>query len=97
MSVGILKKYEKQPGESKLLNFDYREFLAAADADTISSAVVTAEAGLTISGTSALNGFVNYLASGGTDGERYTVTCVVTTAAGRVEIGEAQVKVKETS
>ncbi len=95
MSIGILETFDKQPTEVKKLNFDFRAFLAPIE-DTLSTATVTAQAGLTIDSYAIVGDFVVYTVSGGTAGSKYKVTCIVVTVDGRTEEAEVSVKVKET-
>lgn len=96
MAQGILAQWDKQPTEARDWNFDYSQFLADKGADTIASVAVTvAPSGLSIYNVSHLNGVVNFFASGGVSGTTYQVTCRVTTTGGRVEEGDAKIKVKE--
>lgn len=70
----------KQPGEERLVTFDYTTKLLAGD--SIASVVALDPAGLTASGTSIVGATVTVLISGGTDGVSYRVSCRVATAQG---------------
>lgn len=54
-----------------------------ASGETISSATVTADTGLTLESTSNTDDTVTTWASGGTAEETYTVTCHIVTSQGR--------------
>lgn len=62
--------------------FDWSAWLGS---DTISSATVTADVGLTVESTTNDNTTVTAWISGGTVGQVYKIACKVTTAAGRVD------------
>ena len=53
--------------------------------DTIVSATVTADTGLTLDSTSNTTTTVTAWLSGGTVGEKYSVRCRITTAGGRTD------------
>lgn len=62
--------------------FDWSEWLGT---NTISSYEVIVPEGLTKESDSQADGKVTVWLSGGACGERYTVTCRITTSAGRIE------------
>lgn len=74
----ILGRFKKQPVEVLDYLFDFSPWLTDR-ADTINTFVVTADPGLTITDATQSVGVVRYFASGGLSGERYTVTCTITT------------------
>lgn len=79
MSLG--RRY-KDPDETSLFTFDWTRRLGA---DTITSYVLTADAGLTIEDDSIVDGNqkVSLLVSGGVDGGNYSVVCAIQTAGGQ--------------
>lgn len=89
-----LAKWTKQPGE--LLDYDvsFVDYLTAR-ADTILSAVVTAEPGIIIENYSFSNGVVKVWLSGGTNRLSYKITVEVSTAGGREKHAEFTIQVKE--
>lgn len=102
MAVGILATWQQQPDEKKDWNFTYADWLAAKG-DTIQSVSVVAAlvsgggtSSLTISNITNALGVVNFFATGGTTGQKYKVTCQVTTVGGRKEDGEAYIVIKDT-
>jgi hypothetical protein len=75
--------------------FDWSDWLT--EGDTIESALVTAETGVTIEGTPAVvdgTKVVPYI-SGGTVGSTYDVTCHITTVDGREDDRSITLVVKE--
>jgi hypothetical protein len=96
--MALLKTFFKQPGDTQDYDIYYDEYILAmgealADAHTVSA---TAEAGLTLGDVTIVDGVVKVWTSGGTTGETYKITVIVTTAGGRVHESEVAVKVKET-
>lgn len=69
---------EKDPDAVKNWTFRATSWL---DGDTISSATVTAESGLTVDSYSTDGDDVEAWLSGGTAGQQYIMTCRITTAA----------------
>lgn len=64
--------------------FDWSQWLASdSPIDTISSATITAETGIDIDGQTNTTSSATVTLSGGTLGQTYTITCEITTAAGR--------------
>jgi len=73
--------------------WDYSEWLQ--DDETISSHVVTADAGITKDSDSEDSGIVTVWLSGGTAGNNYIVACKITTSAGRTEERSILIRCKE--
>lgn len=92
MSIDI---FSKQPGDTVDIDVDLSQWLPSSD--TISTAVATADAGITLGATDINNTLkiVKQWVSGGTTGNRYKVTLTITSAEGRVKEVEFYVKVKE--
>ena len=88
--------FNKQPSEALDYDFDFSDFLTACG-DTLSSSVVTADAGVVVQSKvdNAAAGTVKVFLSGGVTGTTYKVTCVMTTVAGRIKEAEFKLKVKE--
>ena len=75
--------YIKDPDAVLDYQWDWATWLPAGD--TITSATVTAETGLTVSGKTNTTTVVASWLSGGIVGESYNVTCRVVTADGRTD------------
>ena len=78
-----MRTWEKDPSAVLDWKFNWSNWLAAAE--TISSATVTVESGLTKDSQSNDTTTVTVWLSGGTLGEIYEVTCRVTTNQGRTD------------
>lgn len=89
--------FPKQPADILDYDADYADFLlTTSPQDTIVSAVVTAEAGITVVSSIVVAAkLVKVWLSGGTSGVTYKITVLATTLAGRVKEHEFRVKVKE--
>jgi len=77
--------------------WNWTDWLALSGADTILTATVTADVGLTMASSSVIdsNRRVQAFLSGGTDGVTYKVKCHITTAAVRTEDRVIYVKCKQ--
>ena len=73
----------KDPDAVLDYQWDWASWLPTGD--TIASATVTADAGLTVASSSATSTAVLAWLSGGTVGQSYTVQCRVTTVQGRTD------------
>lgn len=76
--------FRKDPDAVRPFKFDWSKYLAPTD-DTISSASVTVDAGLTKGSVSTTTTTVTVWLSGGSADTSYDVACEVTTAAGVVD------------
>lgn len=85
----------KQPSENLDYDFDFSNAFPAGD--NVASATVTATpTGLTL-GTKSLSGqLVKQFISSGSTGNSYTVTCIATSAAGRIAELEFTLRVLDT-
>lgn len=92
MSVPDGRFEPKRPVEVKEYAFDWRAKLALVG-DAISSAIPTAETGITLSAPSTAGGYVWFTLSGGTSGVTYKVECLVTTTGGETLYDEGYVRV----
>jgi hypothetical protein len=92
--AAILGTATKQPNEIITYRFDYVEWLADMG-DTGLSVDVTVPAGVTKVSQSLSNGMVNVKISGGTDGETYKITSLLTTTGGHAKEAEFNLKVTE--
>lgn len=95
-SVRIVGKTEKQPDEVIDVIVDYTDWFSNRD-DTAVSIAVTAETGLTLEDDSLTGNEARVVLSGGTSGERYKVTVLLTTSSSPAIVKEADfyVKVRE--
>lgn len=77
---------DKHPDAIVDYEFDWSTWLAAGD--TISTATVTADAGLTVDSSEISSGsaVVKFWLSGGTAGRFYRLSCRVTTAQSRTDV-----------
>jgi hypothetical protein len=75
--------YIKDPNAVLDYQWDWSAWLP--DDDTIASATVTAESGLTVDSSSNADATVTAWLSGGTVGSDYNVTCRIVTADGRTD------------
>ena len=91
----ILATFPKQPADVQDYDVDYADYLNELGGDTLVSAVVTADVGVTVDSHSIIGTAVKVWVSGGTTGRTYKVTIRATTAFGRVKEVEIRVKVKE--
>ena len=85
--------FSKQPGETLDYDFDFTDWMPTGDA--IASSVVTAESGVTLGTKISTDTVIKQFISGGTDGQKYKVTCKITTNDGRIKELELMLKIKE--
>lgn len=86
-----LRTLEKDPDAVLDFPFDWSEWLASGE--TISSQVITTEAGITKDSDTEASGIVAVWLSGGTAGNSYEVACRITTSAARTDERTILVKV----
>ena len=92
------REFTKQPSAVKDYDFDWSGWLRPTLGDTIAtSSVVSSPAGLTLGAKTHTNAdqTVKQFIAGGTVGVDYVVTCVITTAQGRVDEAEIRIHVRE--
>ena len=82
----------KDPSGVKDYVFDWAAWLGS---DTISTATVTVETGITLASTVTTATNVTAWLSGGTAGQTYAINCQVTTAGGRTEQQTMYVPVRQ--
>lgn len=75
--------WRKDPNATLDYTFDWSDWLPSAD--TISSVAWQVSPGLTTASVSNTTTTATIWLSGGTEGEKYSVRCRITTAAGRIE------------
>lgn len=83
--MSVLDVREKDPDATVDFVVDWFDYLAGLDDDTITAAAFTVPAGLTKVSEDHTGTNATVWLSGGTAGQRYTVTCRVTTAGGRTD------------
>jgi len=88
-----MQKFIKQPSDFLDYDFDFSDWMVAAD--TIESADITVATGITLESYSFTDTVVKVWLSGGTDGETYKVTCLITTDDGRKKEKEFKIKIKD--
>lgn len=89
----ILGKFSKQPDEILDYDVDYSDWFSSR-ADTPASHSVVAEAGITKVSDALTGSTVRVVLSGGTSGESYKITVLLTTSDGIVKEADFVVKVK---
>lgn len=82
-------RFTKHPDAVKDYTFDWTAWLGD---DTIATATITTQAGLTVDSQSKTATTATVWLSGGTKGQLYTVTCRITTTGGRTDLQSFQVK-----
>lgn len=93
MAVKPIGKYPKDPDAVLDYPINWAPYLAGGD--TITDAVATAEAGLTVDSTEFTTTTTTAWLSGGTDGTKYLVTTHITTAEGREDDRTIEIDCKE--
>jgi len=92
--MSVLGKHKKQPGETLDYDVSYTDFFSTRT-DSLASAVVTADSGITIVDYEPFGNLVNIVLSGGTNGVKYKITVVMTTTTDIIKEDEFFVTVKE--
>jgi len=96
MPIAALRWPDKDPAETLDFYMDWTDQLdLTTPSDTISAAVWTVPAGLTAGAQYHADGKATTWLSGGTAGTDYTLTCRITTAAGRVIERNVRLYVRE--
>lgn len=86
----------KQPAESRLYTMDFSGLLGQGETIAGVTSVTATPSGLTLSGGPTFSGvFANQRIAGGTSGQKYTVTFLVTTSGGNTLEGEGILQVKD--
>lgn len=86
----------KQPSEIRSYVMDFSPLLGAGETLTAASSVTAAPSGLTLVGSPTVSGtFAAQTVSGGTAGQRYKITYLVTTSDGNTLEAEGILAVKE--
>lgn len=88
----VLKSFTKDPDATLDYVFDWSDWLASAE--VITSMTATVETGLTLDSSSSTISSATLWLSGGTDGKTYTVSCKITTSAGRIDERSINIHVK---
>ena len=93
MTAQIFAKFTKDPDAELTYQFDWSDWLATAV--TISSYVITADAGITVESDSNTDTAVNVKLSGGTVGESYDIACLMTDSSGEIDERTITIEVEE--
>jgi hypothetical protein len=88
-----MSSYTKDPDAVLDYSVDWSSWLD--DAETVASHVVIASTGITVDSDNEAAGVVTVWLSGGTVGERYTVTTRITTSAGRTDDRSIEIWVRQ--
>lgn len=89
-----LGTFTKQPVEALDYDIDYSAWLLSDD--SIESATVVSDLpGITVDLVLINSPFIKVWLRGGVNGEKYKITCTMTTSDGRVKQDEFTVKVKD--
>lgn len=83
--------FQKDAVSSLDYTFDWTSWLGTNE--TISSATVTADTGLTAATPTTSGGKVTTFVSGGTSGTFYNVRCQITTSANRIDVRSINIEV----
>jgi len=92
-SVAIIGKQVKQPSEVLDYQVDFSEWFSNRE-DTPASHTVTADTGITLVSNALAGEVVTVVLGGGTCGESYKITVLLTTSGGIVKEADFVVKVK---
>lgn len=87
--------FPKQPADVLDFDADYTDFLSSSGSDTLQSATVVADTGITVASFSVAAKVVKVWLSGGVTGTTYKITVTAVTVGGRTKEHEFKVKVKE--
>lgn len=90
----ILGRFYKQPNEKLDYTVDYSDWFANRS-DTAASHSVIVPTGITKESDSRAGNLVRVVLSGGTNGEKYKITVLMTTSAGLIKEADFVVFVKE--
>jgi hypothetical protein len=99
MTTGILETWQKEPGEKQDYDVDFTKYIRSMG-ETVGAAhslSVSADTGITVTASSITDGVAKIWLQGGTDGEDYQVTAIVTTAGGRIHHGHILIQVRLTN
>lgn len=89
----VEKNFDKDPSAILDYAFDWTDWLETGE--TISSHVITVEAGITKDSDSEASGIVIVWLSGGTHGEDYIVACKITTSDSRTDERSVNIRCRE--
>lgn len=94
--MAILKKFEKQPGETKYFDVHFEKFLDALGTTSLGEPLVVSAEGIVQTNPATITeGVVRVWAEGGLTDEEYLYTIKVTCVSGWIEEQEIVVVVKE--
>ena len=89
----MANRFDKDPASVLDYQWDWSDWLPTDD--TIASATVTADAGLTVDSSSNTTTAVTAWLSGGTVGQTYAVTCQIVTTDARTDERTIRISVKD--
>jgi hypothetical protein len=89
----MANRFDKDPASVLDYQWDWSDWLPTDD--TITSATVTADTGLTVDSSSTTTTTVTAWLSGGTAGTTYAVTCQIVTADERTDERTIRISVKD--
>lgn len=92
--TALLGRFVKQSSEVLDYDVDYTDWFSNRQ-DSAASFEVTAQAGITVEATSRSGNVVKTVLGGGTDGESYKLTVLLTTTAGLVKEADFIVRIKD--
>lgn len=90
-----MEVFNKQPNEVLDFAFEYSEWLANKPGVLPASFVVIADPGITVVSSLIQNARVSVVISGGVSGQKYKLTCRLTTNNGLVREAECRIAVRE--
>lgn len=91
-----ITRFTKQPNDALDYDIDFTDWFGEESTDTIVSYTTpTVDPGLTLDSDEQAGYIVKVWLSGGTTGNSYKVTTIITTAEGREKEREIMIKVKE--
>lgn len=93
--MSIIGRRKKQPNETLDYDVSYVKFFSKRT-DDIATVTATADTGLTVGVNIVLGKIYKIFLSGGTSGQTYKVTVVMTSTTGVIKEDEFYVTIKET-
>jgi len=94
MTVAVLGKFQKQPGEILDYDVDFTDWFSNRT-DAPASVAAFCDAGITLVSMTRTGFVVKLIISGGTDGTKYHATVRMTTTAGLIKEADFTLTIKE--
>jgi hypothetical protein len=96
-TLKILETWEKQPADRQDYDIDYGDWLSGLDDEpaAVAPLEVIVPAGITLVSSSLIGTAAKIWLSGGIANNRYKITTILTTAAGRIKEAEIVIHVKD--